>query len=157
MVQFFQRNVFQVVLALQHFLQIADSPFVSQNRTLHVITVYEFSVLLVMFTEYLQEHLRSFALTIEFLYNGESRDTLAVLQQFTMYLINLRPDRFQILVQFQCLSVFPCHTAFRCVPTLFGNTALDLHFGTLSVYGDSKPDGCLAVFQQSCSSDKEED
>jgi len=109
-----------------------------------------------MFTEYLQEHLRSFALTIELLYHSESRDGLAVLQQFAMYLINLRPDRFQILIQFQRFPVFSSHTSFGSVPTLFGNAALDLHFGTLSVYGDSQPDGRLSVFQQSCSSDKEE-
>lgn len=88
-----------------------------------------------------------FALIIELLYHSESRDRLAVLQQFAMYLINLRLDRFQILVQFQRFPVFPSHTSFGCVPTLFGNAALDLHFGTLSVYGDSQPDGCLAVFQ----------
>lgn len=156
MVQLLQRNVFQVVLALKHFLQIADSSFVSQNRAFHIITVYQFPVFLVMLTEHLQEHLRGFTLTIKFLYHSESRDRLAVLQQFAMYLINLRPDRFQILVQFQRFPVFACHTSFGCIPTLFGNAALDLHFGTLPVYGDSQPDGCLAVFQQSCSSDKEE-
>lgn len=90
-----------------------------------------------MFTEYLQEHLRRFALTIELLYNGESSDRFAVLQQFAVYLINLCPDRFQILVQFQSFPVFSCHTSFGCVPTLFGNAALDLHLRTLSVYGDS--------------------
>ncbi len=156
MVQLLQRNIFQIVLALKHFFQIADSPFIPQNRAFHIITVYKLPILLVMFTEYFQEHLRSFALTIELLYHGESCDRFAVLQQFTVYLINLCPDRFQILVQFQGFPVFSRHTSFGCVPTLFGNAALDLHFGTLPVHGDSQPDGCLTVFQQSCSSDKEE-
>ena len=80
MVQLLQRNIFQIVLALKHFLQVADSPFVPQNRAFHIITAYQFPVLLVVFTEYFQEHLRNFALTIEFLYHGESRDRLAVLQ-----------------------------------------------------------------------------
>lgn len=31
MVQLLQRNIFQVVLALKHFLQIADCPFVPQT------------------------------------------------------------------------------------------------------------------------------
>ena len=52
MVQFLQRNIFQIVLVLKHFFQISNSPFVSENRSFHIITVYKFPVLLIVLTEY---------------------------------------------------------------------------------------------------------